>query len=177
MILTRMRNAGTVQNDVALDHSELADTLFHSLNENIDQCEYFALDDHDYCFGSNSSFLCVHLNISSLQAHFDELKELLFKFPIPPSIIALSETRINLISSVNLNIILFLLPLPPKPGVLVHVYPKIFTFPKTKIYACRLKDVKIYGSMSNFEITKRYTPLVLSLGIQLTIPKHLFLHL
>ena len=96
--------ADTVQNDVALDRSELTDTLFHSLNENIKQCEYFALDNNDYCFDSNSSILCIHLNISSVQAHFDELKELLPKVPIPLSIIMLSETRINLIPSINLKI-------------------------------------------------------------------------
>ena len=47
----------------------------------------------------------IHLNISSLQSHFDELNEFLVNFSSPPSIIFISETRINvepLINSINL---------------------------------------------------------------------------
>ena len=46
----------------------------------------------------------AHLNISPLQAHFDELNVFLYKFSTHPSIIFLSETRINVNPLFNISI-------------------------------------------------------------------------
>ena len=62
------------------------------------------LSNRKYQFSSSSSNLIVHLNESSLQAHFDELNEFINCFSNPPSIISLSETRINVKPSININI-------------------------------------------------------------------------
>ena len=61
----------------------------------------------------------VNLNISSLQAHFDELNDFLTRFSNPPSIILLSETRINVNPCININIPGYTfehLPSPAKAG-------------------------------------------------------------
>ena len=52
-------------------------------------------------FISTVLFFILHLNISSLQAHFDELNEFLLNFPNPPAIIFLSETRINIAPQIS----------------------------------------------------------------------------
>ena len=48
--------------------------------------------------------MLIHLNISSLQAQFDELNGFLLQLPYFPSMIFLSETRINVAQTVNVNI-------------------------------------------------------------------------
>jgi len=78
----------------AVDQNNLADILFKSLQKNHKPCQSYDLSKQQFRFNL-SSHLIVHLNISSLQAHFDELLEFLSCFPNPPIIIFLSETRIN----------------------------------------------------------------------------------
>ena len=48
--------------------------------------------------------LIIHLSISSLPAHFDEFNEFLLNFSNPPSIIFISETRINVEPLINVNL-------------------------------------------------------------------------
>ena len=94
----------TFSSNVALDHDNLSETIFQSFDSNINSCEYFNLTDATYDFDNKSSYLFIHLNISSLQAHFDELNNFLLRFTNPPSIIFLSETRINTNPLINIDI-------------------------------------------------------------------------
>ena len=53
---------------------------------------------------SKTTHFLFYLNISSLQAHFDELNDLLLQLAYSLSIIILSETRINVAPTINVNI-------------------------------------------------------------------------
>ena len=81
----------------------LTDPLFESFSAKIKPCNMFDLNLHVYDFDSNASFLIIHLNICSLQAYFDDFNLFLQKFSHPPSIIFLSETRININPIININ--------------------------------------------------------------------------
>ena len=65
-----------------------------SPQSNIKNCEIFDLSKQKFDFNDKSSHLFLYVNISSLQAHLDELNELLLNITNPPSIIFISETRI-----------------------------------------------------------------------------------
>ena len=92
---------------VEIDHEQgnLPDALHSSLFANINPCEYHDLLKEDLHYEFHNTFLVLHLNISSLQAHFDEVNEFLSKFSHPPSIIFLTETRIYSNSTINVNIL------------------------------------------------------------------------
>ena len=57
-----------------------------------------------FIFEKNSSYVFVHFNIASLQAHFGDLNKFLLKFSNPAFAIFLSETRIKTNSLININI-------------------------------------------------------------------------
>ena len=81
----------------------MPDILFQSLSD-IKPCEVFNLDAKAFDIDNCSSHFFSHLNISSLQYHFEELIELLCNFSNPPVIIFLSETRININPLINIDI-------------------------------------------------------------------------
>ena len=89
---------------VDLDKSNLPDVLFQSLKNNIKPCETYDLHQKKFNFENNSLYLFIHLNIASLQAHFDDLNEFLLKFSNPPFVIFLSETCIKIDPLININI-------------------------------------------------------------------------
>ena len=89
---------------VDLDESNLPDVLFQSLENNIKPCETHDFSQKTNIFDNSSSFLFIHLNIASVQAHFDDLNKLLLKFSNPRSVIFLSETRIKTNALININI-------------------------------------------------------------------------
>ena len=61
-------------------------------------------DNQTFAFDSHFSSFISHQNISSLQAHFDELNKLFLNFPNPFSIIFISERRINLARQINIDV-------------------------------------------------------------------------
>ena len=91
-------------NPVDLNESNLPDVLFQSLKNNIKPCETYNLSQRAFVFDNNSSYLFIHLNIASLQAHFNDLNEFLLKFSNPPSVIFLFETCIKTDPFININI-------------------------------------------------------------------------
>ena len=87
--------------DEEINQNNLPELLFHSLNNKVKPCKTYNFDNQALPFDSPSSLFILHLNISSLQAHFDELNEFLLNFPNPPAIIFLSETRINIAPQIS----------------------------------------------------------------------------
>ena len=91
-------------NPIDLNESNLPDVLFQSLKNNTKPCETYDLSRKAFIFDNNSWYLFIHLNIASLQAHFDDLNEFLLKFSNPPSVIFLFETRIKTDPLIDINI-------------------------------------------------------------------------
>ena len=87
--------------DEEINQNNLPELLFHSLNNKVKPCKSYNFDNQALPFDSPSSLYILHLNISSLQVHFDELNEFLLNFPKPPAIIFLSETRINIAPQIS----------------------------------------------------------------------------
>ena len=90
--------------DNEVEKQNLPDAIYQSFSANLNPFEFIDLSIQDFLFNQNNAYLFYHLNICSLQSHFEELNELILKFPIPPSIICLSETCINIDPSININI-------------------------------------------------------------------------
>ena len=63
--------------EIDLEQDNLPDTLHFSLFANINPCEYYNLLNEDLHYEFHETFFVLHLNIPSLQAHFDELDEFL----------------------------------------------------------------------------------------------------
>ena len=74
-----------------------------SLGTNIKACNYYDIFKLNTTLNDSSHFY-IHLNISFLQSHFDELYDLLLQLTHPPSIIFISETRINKEPLININL-------------------------------------------------------------------------
>jgi len=70
------RQAAINGNEIAIDYTTLSDILFRSMQNNVTQCDIHNLSIEKFQFNFRSSHLIVHLNISSQQAHFNELTEL-----------------------------------------------------------------------------------------------------
>ena len=87
--------------DEEINQDNLPELLFHSLNNKVKPCKSYNFDNQALPFNSPSSLFILHLNIFSLQAHFDELNEFLLNFPNLPAIIFLSETRINIAPQIS----------------------------------------------------------------------------
>ena len=96
--------AVTFKNEQILCDNNLSDSLYHSCNVNLHSCEAINLCDQAYDFKNMTSYLLVHRNISSLQAHLDEFNVFFHKFSTLPSIIFVSETCINVNPLFNINI-------------------------------------------------------------------------
>ena len=96
--------AATSEFKVKIDQNNISYFIFPSFQNNNKPCNSFDLCNASFCYNHTSSSLVVHLNIFSLQAHFDELIEFLHCFSNPPSILLLSETRIKTNPSINVNI-------------------------------------------------------------------------
>ena len=110
--------AATQEDEAEINHNNLPETLFHHLHGNIKPCEVYNLEKQTLDFDKRS-YSIIHINISILQSYFDELKEFLSDFPNPPSIILLSETRINVDPHINVDIpdyIFVHVPSPTKAG-------------------------------------------------------------
>ena len=86
------------------DQNNISDFIFQTFQINNKSYNSFDLCNSSFCYNDTSSSLLVHLNISLLQAHFDELIGFLYCFSNPPSILFLSDTRIKTNSFINVNI-------------------------------------------------------------------------
>ena len=86
-----------------IDENNLPDRLFQSLKANISPCKTYNFENNRFCFDRTNSHLIFHLNICSLQAYFDKLHDFLQEFSRLPSIIFISETRINNNPMINID--------------------------------------------------------------------------
>ena len=96
--------AGTLNDKTAFDVDNISNFLSQSPQSNIKNCEIFDLNKQKFDFSDKSSHLFLHVNISSLQAHLDEINELLLNITNSPSIIFISETRIYKTPLINVNL-------------------------------------------------------------------------
>ena len=104
---------------IDLNQQNLTDFISNSLSSNVNPCDYFDLTRLNNSIKKDSCHLFFHLNISSLQAHFDDLFDFLSQLDQPPSIVFISETRINIEPSTNITIpgyIFIHCPSPTKAG-------------------------------------------------------------
>ena len=100
-----------------INHNSLPDMLSDSLRSNIKACNYYDIFKLNTTLNDSSHFF-IHLNISSLQSHFDELLyDLLLELTHPPSIIFISETRINKKPLININLPAYTFLHSPSPSV------------------------------------------------------------
>ena len=89
---------------IDLNQQNLTDFISNSLSSNVNSCDYFDLSRLNNITKKDPCHLFLHLNISSLQAHFDNLFDFLSQLDQPPSIVFISETRINVEPSTNITI-------------------------------------------------------------------------
>ena len=69
--------AATSDDQVIIDQNNFSDELFRSFRSNIKPCETYYLSDKLFSFDNVNTSLIIHINISSLQLHFEELKDFL----------------------------------------------------------------------------------------------------
>ena len=96
--------AATSDDQVIIDQNNFSDELFRSFQSNIKLCETYYLSDKLFSFDNVNTSLIIHINISSLQLHFEELKDFLDCLQYPPSLIFLSEARIKTEPTLNIDI-------------------------------------------------------------------------
>ena len=99
-----------------INHNSLPDMLSDSLQTNIKACNYYDIFKLNTTLNYSSNFF-IHQNISSLQSHLDELHDLLLELTHPPSIIFISETRINKEPLININLPGYTFLHSPSPSV------------------------------------------------------------
>ena len=96
--------AATAENEETFEFDDnISDFLHQLLKSNFKSCKTYDLSRLTYDFNSKRSFLLLHINMSFLQAHLDELNDLFLNFTSPPSIVFISETRININPRINKN--------------------------------------------------------------------------
>ena len=84
--------AATAKNEKAFDIDDnTSEFLYKSLISNVKSCKPYDFSRLTYDFNSKRSFLLLHINISSLQDHIDELNDLFLNFTFPLSIIFVSN--------------------------------------------------------------------------------------
>ena len=99
------RQAATTENEVTINYDSFSDMFFQSLKTNLNSCETFDLISNEtFSVNSNIARLIIHVNICSSQSYFQNLNQFLKCMKTPPSIILLSETRINVEPHTNIDI-------------------------------------------------------------------------
>ena len=100
-----------------INHKNLSDMLSDSVRTHIKACNYHGIFKLNTTLNDSSHFH-IHLNISFLQSHFDELYDLLLQLSHLPSIIFVSaETRINKEPLINVNLPGYTFLHSPSPSV------------------------------------------------------------
>ena len=89
---------------VASNSDNLPEIFFQRLHFNKNPSNTHNFNEQLFQYTNVTSQLMIHFNINSLKAHFDELNEFLLYFSSPPSIIFISETRINVKPLININL-------------------------------------------------------------------------
>ena len=74
------------------------------LTNNLKPCVYTEFSDFDSRIDVTQALFMIHINIRSLQKHFDTLAEMLQLLPALPQLICITETKINNESLVNIEL-------------------------------------------------------------------------
>ena len=82
------------QNLGQIDETNLTEIVYKTMTSNIKPTAEYNLIDEKPVVAPINYFLLHHINISSLHAQLDELKELLLAIKIMPALIFICETRI-----------------------------------------------------------------------------------
>ena len=99
------RQAVISENGVTIDHENFSEIFFQSLQSNLNSCEtYDLISNNSFYLNNNNAHLIIHINICSLQSYFQNLTQFLQCMKSPPSIILLSETRINVEPHTSIDI-------------------------------------------------------------------------
>ena len=123
-----------------INHNSLPDMLSDFLRTNIKACNYYDIFKLNTTLNDSSHFF-IHLNISSLQSHFDELYNLLLELTHPHSILFISKTRINKEPFININLQGYTFLHSPSPSVVRGVGAYFFnqlTFAINKLFQLRV---------------------------------------
>ena len=100
-----LSQAATSDNEVILNQNFLPELLYDSFQSNYNSCETYDLIDKQMFSSTNdNAHLIIYVNIFSLQLYIDELKQFLKCMKTPPSVLLLSETRINVHPHTNVDI-------------------------------------------------------------------------
>ena len=142
-----------------INHNSLPDMLSDSLRTNIKACNYYDIFKLNTTL-NDSSHIFIHLNISSLQSHFDKLYDLLLELTDSPSIIFISETRINKEPLININQPGYTFLHFPSPSVVGGVgayFSNQLTFATNNLFHFMFKGAKTFGLTLPFLIQNRNT--------------------
>ena len=75
--------------------SDLAEKVQRFQLENVKPCQYHNIDNVSNLISNNDNLFLLHLNIRSLQKHFDSLQELLHQLSTPTDVICISESKLK----------------------------------------------------------------------------------
>ena len=82
----------------------IIDNFEQLLPNNIQSCLLCDVSMNNIVYDKSNNLLIIHLNISSLQKHIDDLHEFLVCLPYRPDVLCISETRIADVPSINVSI-------------------------------------------------------------------------
>ena len=75
--------------------SDIAEKVQCFQLENVKPCQYHNIDNVYNLISNNDKLFLLHLNIQSLQKHFDSPKELLHQLLTPPDVICITESKLK----------------------------------------------------------------------------------
>ena len=83
---------------------DIVDNFEQLLPNNIQSCLLCDVSFNNIVYDKSNNLLIIHLNISSLQKHIDDLHEFLVCLPYRPDVLCIFETRIADVPSINISI-------------------------------------------------------------------------
>ena len=159
--------AATSDNEVNIDQNNLPKLLYDSLQTNCNSCEtYDLIGERTFSLSNINSHLIILVNICSLQSYIDEIKQFLKCIKTPPSILLLSETRINVDPHTDIEIPGYTFVHFPSPTIVGGVgayFSNLVTFTEienlklqTRGYEDQWFEVKFSGGTDNYVIAVIY---------------------
>ena len=97
-------NSDNTAADGVFDSSDILNACVSSLTHNFHPCKYYEMDNLSSLSCNSNLISIIHINIRSLQKHFNSLQEFLCLLPTMPRIICLLESRINQKPLINLEL-------------------------------------------------------------------------
>ena len=155
-VIATESNLEEIRFSLSRNDKELAKQIYNLIientdpeNENTNFCKFYDVKKFTKSkFNSDSNFSILHLNIASLQFHFDDLIILLQLLDHPFDIIAISETKIqkgtNPTKDINIPNYHYLhTPTEStKGGTLLYISDKLISKPRTDLEIYQAKDIE-----------------------------------